>query len=284
MESKGEQTGMCGCGSADGAATRNAGQFAREIGSAIVFETPGIQETRSTKLWVVAMEMAEVTMLPMRGEGEWDLPNAPTAPVLSEYICTCPPAKTWWKVEIASKMAATSMRVEPVDSDLLVCVIGEIWKWAGMTMNVHSPECGRKTPRPVPDASQNTNVGFGRGSSSAASAAIGRGLMEETWSNHQRSSSCMPREVTAGVKGRVLTVCFVMEITRYKYCKCDFPPGTRQVMDCSLPVTDSTVKRVGLERPAKEMADKMDWTRVGGIVTEREGMSHKRPLNRATVC
>ena len=81
MESKGEQTGMRGCGSADGAATRNAAQFAREIGSAMVFETPGIQETRSTKLWVVAMEMAAVTMLPMRGEGEWDLPNAPTAPV-----------------------------------------------------------------------------------------------------------------------------------------------------------------------------------------------------------
>ena len=72
---------MRGCGSAEGAATRNAAQFAREIGSAIVFETPGIHETRSTKLWVVAMEMAAVTMLPMRGEGEWDLPNAPTAPV-----------------------------------------------------------------------------------------------------------------------------------------------------------------------------------------------------------
>ena len=84
MESKGEQAGMCGRGSADGAATRNAGQFAREIGSAIVFETPGIQETRSTKLWVDAREMAAVIILPMRGEGEWERLNAPTAPVLSE--------------------------------------------------------------------------------------------------------------------------------------------------------------------------------------------------------
>ena len=108
--------------------------------------------------------------------------------------------------------------------------------------------------------------------------------MEETRGNHQRSSSCMPRDVTAGVKGRVLTVCLVIEIARYKYCRCDFPPGTRQVMDCSLPVTNSTVKRDGLDRVAREMADKMDWTRVEGIVTEREGMSHNRPLNLAIVC
>ena len=143
MESKGELTEKCGSGSAVGAATRNAGQFAREIGSAIVFETPGIQETRSAKLWVVAMEMAEVIMLPIRGEDEWERLNAPTAPELSEWMCTCPPAKMWWKVETASRIAATSMRVEPVVTELLVCVVGEIWKWAGIAMNVHSPDCGR---------------------------------------------------------------------------------------------------------------------------------------------
>ena len=86
MESKGEPEGACGCGDADGAAARNAGQFAREIGSATVFETPGIQETRNTKLWVVAMERAAVIILPMRGEEKWERLNAPTAPELSEWM------------------------------------------------------------------------------------------------------------------------------------------------------------------------------------------------------
>ena len=72
-----------------------------------------------------------------------------------------------WKVELASKIAATSINVDPDDAGSSACLDGAIWNLVGTGKKVQALDSGRKTPRPVPDASVQMLIESARGRLSA---------------------------------------------------------------------------------------------------------------------